>query len=102
MIAINITLFSTPFSALDPRRQERERPDQIEQAHKTDAPPTAPAKAVLDAAISIVKQYALRRNDVAWDKVEPQMRTLAADYEDVGRTLVCPAYGQTKVRPTSS
>jgi len=82
VIAVNITLFSTPFSALDLPQQERERPDRIEQARKAGAPPSAPAKAVLDAAISIVKQNALRRNDVAWDKVEPQTRALAAGAEE--------------------
>jgi carboxyl-terminal processing protease len=47
-----------------------------------DGPPSASAKAVLDAAISLVKQHALRRNDVDWDKVEPQTRALAAGAEE--------------------
>lgn len=42
---------------------------------------SAPAKAVLDAAISIVKQNALRRNDVSWKIIEPQVRVLAAGAE---------------------
>ena len=41
----------------------------------------APAQQVLDAAISITKQNALRRNDVPWDVVEPKVRALAAGAE---------------------
>jgi Peptidase family S41 len=45
------------------------------------APLAAPAKEVLDAALSIVKTNSLRRNDVAWDTVEPRVRALAAGAE---------------------
>ncbi|HKQ73893.1 MAG TPA: S41 family peptidase [Blastocatellia bacterium] len=43
-----------------------------------DSPMSAHAKAVLDTAISTVKQHALRRNDVDWAKVEPETRARAA------------------------
>ena len=46
-----------------------------------DAPLAKPAKEVLDRALSITKTNALRRNDVAWDVVEPKVRTLAAGAE---------------------
>ena len=46
-----------------------------------DAPIAAPAKAVLDGALSIVKKNSLRRNDIAWDVVEPKVRALAAGAE---------------------
>jgi len=46
-----------------------------------DAPLAAPAKEVLDAALSITKKNSMRRNDVAWDVVEPKVRALAAGSE---------------------
>jgi carboxyl-terminal processing protease len=46
-----------------------------------NAPLAAPAKEVLDAALSIAKKNSLRRNDVAWDVVEPRVRALAAGAE---------------------
>ncbi|HJZ76591.1 MAG TPA: S41 family peptidase [Vicinamibacterales bacterium] len=45
------------------------------------APLAAPAKDVLDAALSITKKHSLRRNDVPWDVVEPKVRALAAGAE---------------------
>jgi carboxyl-terminal processing protease len=45
------------------------------------APIAAPAKAVLDAALSIAKQNSLHRVTVAWDVVEPKVRALAAGAE---------------------
>ena len=41
----------------------------------------APAREVLEAAISITKKNALRRNEVQWDVVEPRVRALAAGAE---------------------
>lgn len=46
-----------------------------------NAPLAAPAKEVLDAAMSITRLNSLRRNDVAWDRVEPSVRALAAGAE---------------------
>src|SRR4030095_15259192 len=46
-----------------------------------DAPLAAPAKEVLDAALSITKTNSLRRKEVAWDAVEPKVRALAAGAE---------------------
>ena len=46
------------------------------------APLTPPVQDVLDAAISITKKNALRRNDVPWDVVEPKVRALAAGAEE--------------------
>lgn len=41
----------------------------------------APAKEVLEAALSIARQHSLHRNTVAWDIVEPKVRALAAGAE---------------------
>lgn len=46
-----------------------------------DTQPSAPAKAVLDSAISIVKKNSLRRSEVSWSIVEPQVRAIAAGAE---------------------
>jgi carboxyl-terminal processing protease len=43
--------------------------------------PAASAKDILDAAISITKKNALRRDAVAWDVVEPKVRAMAAGAE---------------------
>lgn len=39
--------------------------------------PSVPPKAVLDAAISITKKNSLRRDVVAWEVVEPEVRAMA-------------------------
>jgi hypothetical protein len=41
-------------------------------------PPAPTAQQVLDAAIALVKEHALRRNAVAWDVVEPRVRAMSA------------------------
>lgn len=46
-----------------------------------DAPIAAPAKEVLDAAISIAKANSLHRNTLAWSTIEPKVRALAAGAE---------------------
>ncbi len=43
-----------------------------------DGPLAEPASKVLEAAIAIVKQNALRRAEVAWSTVEPRVRAYAA------------------------
>jgi carboxyl-terminal processing protease len=48
---------------------------------QTSTPLAAPPQGVLDAAISITKKNALRRDVVAWDVVEPKVRALAAGAE---------------------
>jgi C-terminal processing protease CtpA/Prc len=48
---------------------------------QTQAPPPVTPAQVLDAAISITKKNALRRNDVAWVVVEPALRAMAAGAE---------------------
>jgi len=47
----------------------------------TDWTLAAPVQEVLDAAISITKKNALRRNGVPWEVVEPKVRALAAGAE---------------------
>jgi C-terminal processing protease CtpA/Prc len=46
-----------------------------------DTPLAPSAQAVLDAAVSITKKNALRRDEVAWAVVEPKVRALAAGAE---------------------
>jgi hypothetical protein len=46
-----------------------------------DDPLPAQARKVLDAAIAIVKENALRRSEVAWSAVEPRVRAYAAGAE---------------------
>jgi len=43
-----------------------------------DAPLAAPAKDVLDAALSIAKKNSLHRDEITWDVLEPKVRALAA------------------------
>lgn len=44
----------------------------------TDGPLAEPARKTLEAALAIVKEHALRRNEVAWNVVEPRVRAYAA------------------------
>jgi carboxyl-terminal processing protease len=45
----------------------------------TQPKPVVSAKAELDAAIGIVRRYALKANTVDWSVVEPRIRAMAAD-----------------------
>jgi len=47
---------------------------------RAQAPAPTP-QAVLDAAITLIKEQALRRDAIAWDVVEPRVRAMAADAE---------------------
>jgi hypothetical protein len=50
-------------------------------AFSSDSPLTPAARNVLDTAIALIKEQALRRDAVAWDVVEPRVRALAAGAE---------------------
>ena len=54
---------------------------EVSEPIASSTPPSPAAKAVLDEALSIAKKNSLRRNETAWDVVEPKVRALAAGAE---------------------